>query len=34
MKTFTCDLCEVTAHGETFEEWMGYVMLHYREVTS
>ena len=22
MKTLKCDLCEVTAEGETFEEWM------------
>ena len=22
MKTLKCDLCEVTAKGETFEEWM------------
>jgi len=22
MKTLKCDLCEATADGETFEEWM------------
>ena len=22
MKTMKCDLCEVTAEGETFEEWI------------
>jgi hypothetical protein len=22
MKTVKCDLCDVTADGETFEEWM------------
>ena len=31
MKTLTCDLCEVTAEGETFEEWMKALMPHYME---
>ena len=31
MKTLTCDLCEATAEGETFEEWMQALMPHYRE---
>jgi len=29
MKTLKCDLCEVTADGETFEEWMKALMPHY-----
>jgi predicted RNase H-like HicB family nuclease len=29
MKTLTCDLCEVTAEGETFEEWMKALKPHY-----
>ena len=29
MKTLKCDLCEVTAEGETFEEWMKALMPHY-----
>jgi hypothetical protein len=29
MKTLPCDLCEVTAQGETFEEWMNALMPHY-----
>jgi len=32
MKTLKCDLCEVTAEGETFEEWMKALMPHYMEV--
>jgi hypothetical protein len=31
MKTLTCDLCEVTAKGETFEEWMKALMPHYMQ---
>lgn len=29
MKTLKCDLCEVTAQGETFEQWMQNLMPHY-----
>ncbi|MFT7183860.1 MAG: hypothetical protein ACI9QC_000185 [Oceanicoccus sp.] len=29
MKTLTCDLCEATAQGETFETWMKALMPHY-----
>ena len=29
MKTMKCDLCEVTAEGETFEEWMEALKPHY-----
>ncbi len=31
MKTLKCDLCEVTAEGETFEAWMKALMPHYME---
>ncbi len=31
MKTLKCDLCEVTANGETFEEWMNALMPHYMQ---
>jgi hypothetical protein len=31
MKTVKCDLCEVTAEGETFEEWMEALKPHYME---
>lgn len=31
MKTMKCDLCEVTAEGETFKEWMKALMPHYME---
>jgi hypothetical protein len=31
MKTLKCDLCEVTAEGETFEEWMNALKPHYGE---
>ncbi len=31
MKTLKCDLCEVTAEGETFEEWMQALHPHYME---
>lgn len=29
MKTLKCDLCEVTAQGESFEEWMEALKPHY-----
>jgi len=32
MKTLKCDLCEVTAEGETFEDWMKALRPHYMEV--
>jgi len=31
MKTLKCDLCEVTADGETFEAWMQALMPHYMQ---
>jgi len=31
MKTLKCDLCEVTADGETFENWMKALHPHYME---
>jgi predicted RNase H-like HicB family nuclease len=31
MTTLKCDLCEVTAQGETFEQWMQNLMPHYME---
>jgi hypothetical protein len=31
MKTLKCDLCEITAEGETFEEWMDALHSHYME---
>ena len=31
MKTVKCDLCDVTADGETFEEWMAALRPHYME---
>ncbi len=31
MKTLKCDLCEMTAQGETFEEWMKALMPHYMQ---
>ncbi len=31
MKTLTCDLCEVTAEGTTFEEWMKALQPHYMQ---
>ena len=31
MKTLKCDLCEVTADGAAFEEWMQALLPHYRE---
>lgn len=32
MKTLRCDLCEVVAEGETFEEWMEALKPHYAAV--
>lgn len=29
MKILKCDLCEVMAQGETFEEWMKALQPHY-----
>lgn len=31
MKILTCDLCDVTAGGETFEAWMNALKPHYME---
>ena len=31
MKTLKCDLCDVTAEGETFEEWLKALYPHYME---
>lgn len=31
MKTVKCDLCDATAQGETFEEWMNNLKPHYAE---
>jgi hypothetical protein len=31
MKTLACDLCEVTAEGEAFEEWRKALHPHYME---
>lgn len=31
MKTLKCDLCEVMAEGETFEDWMEALKPHYFE---
>ncbi len=31
MKTLKCDMCEVTAEGETFETWMQALFPHYQE---
>ena len=31
MKTLKCDLCDVTASGETFEDWMNALRPHYME---
>jgi len=31
MKTLKCDLCDVTADGETFEGWMTALRPHYME---
>ncbi len=32
MKTVKCDLCDVAAQGNTFEEWMQALMPHYMQV--
>ena len=32
MKTLKCDLCDIVAQGETFEEWMNALMPHYMQV--
>jgi len=31
MKTLKCDLCDVTAEGEPFEDWMTALRPHYME---
>ena len=31
MKTLKCDLCNVTAEGDTFAAWMQALMPHYSE---
>ncbi len=31
MKSLKCDLCDETAQGETFEEWMTALMPHYMQ---
>jgi hypothetical protein len=31
MKILKCDLCDATAEGETFDEWMRALMPHYME---
>ena len=31
MKTLKCDLCDATADGETFEDWMKALRPHYQE---
>ena len=31
MKTLKCDLCDVTADGETFEDWMKALHSHYSD---
>ena len=31
MKSLSCDLCEHTAEGETFEQWMEALKPHYME---
>ena len=31
MKTLKCALCEITADGETFEDWMTALRPHYME---
>lgn len=31
MKTLKCDLCDTTAQGETFEQWMQNLMPHYMQ---
>lgn len=31
VKTLKCDLCDITAAGETFEAWMKALMPHYMQ---
>ena len=31
MKTLSCDLCDFTAEGETFEAWMENLKPHYAQ---
>jgi predicted small metal-binding protein len=31
MKTLKCDMCEATAEGESFEEWMEALKPHYKD---
>ncbi len=31
MKTLKCDLCEVTAEGETFDAWVQALVPHYMQ---
>lgn len=31
MKTQSCDLCDVTVSGESFEDWMNALRPHYME---
>ncbi len=31
MKTVNCDLCDATADGDTFEEWMTALRPHYMQ---
>ena len=31
MTTLKCDLCEATADGDTFEDWMKALMPHYMQ---
>ncbi len=31
MKTLKCDLCDATAQGETFEQWMNALKPHYMQ---
>lgn len=31
MKTLKCDLCDATAEGKTFEDWMMALRPHYME---
>lgn len=31
MKTLSCDLCETTAQGDTFEDWMKNLQPHYAQ---
>jgi hypothetical protein len=31
MKTLKCDLCDETAQGETFEDWMQALRPHYMD---